>query len=49
VCNEQQVLTVSERRICRVLEQPLSTQHRTPVVRDDEDAPTRATIDLAGE
>jgi transposase InsO family protein len=45
----QQQLTVSERRACRVLGQPRSTQRRTLVVRDDEDALTRAIIDLASE
>ena len=45
----QQKLTVSERRACRVLGQPRSTQRRTLVVRDDEDALTRAIVDLASE
>ena len=45
----QQKLAVSERRACRVLGQPRSTQRRTLVVRDDEDALTRAIVDLASE
>jgi hypothetical protein len=45
----QQVLTVSEHRTCWVLGQPRSTQRRTLVVRDDEEALTRAIVDLAGE
>ena len=45
----QQTLTVSERRACRVLGQPRSTQRRTLVARDDEDALTRAIVDLASE
>ena len=45
----QQKLTVSERRACRVLGQPRSTQRRTLVVRDDEDALTRSIVDLASE
>ena len=40
---------MSERRACRVLGQPRSTQRRTLVVRDDEDALTRAVVDLASE
>lgn len=43
----QQTLTVSERGACRVLGQPRSTQRRTLVVRDDEDALTRAIVELA--
>ena len=45
----QQKLTVSERQACRVLGQPRSTQRRALVVRDDEDALTRAIVDLASE
>ena len=45
----QQTLTVSERRACRVLGPPRSTLRRTLVVHDDEDALTRATVDLASE
>jgi len=45
----QQKLTVSERRACRVLGQPRSTQRRTLVVRNDEDALTRAIVELASE
>jgi len=36
----QQTLTISERRACRVLGKPRSTQRRTLVARDDEDALT---------
>ena len=42
-------LPVSERRACRVLGQPRSTQRRVLVRRDDEGALTRAIIDLATE
>jgi putative transposase len=45
----QQTLTISERRACRVLGQSRSTQRRTLVARDDEDALTRAIVDLASE
>jgi putative transposase len=45
----QQKLAVSERRACRVLGQPRSTQRRTLVVCDDKDALTQAIIDLASE
>ena len=45
----QQVLKVSERRACRALGQPRSTPRRTLVVRDDEDALTRAIIELTTE
>ena len=42
-------LGVSERRACRVVGQPRSTQRRQLVVRDDEGPLTRAVIDLAAE
>ena len=45
----QSELKVSERRACRVLRQPRATQRRKIVVRDDEDALTRAIVDLAAE
>jgi hypothetical protein len=45
----QQQLAVSERRACRVLGQPRSTQRRRLVVRDDEGALTQAIVDLASE
>ena len=45
----QLTLTISERRACRVLGQPRSTQRRTLVVRDDEDALTQAIVGLASE
>jgi putative transposase len=45
----QQELAVLKRRACRVLRQPRSTQRRTLVARDDEDALTRAIVDLASE
>ncbi len=34
----QDQLKVSERRVCRVLEQPRSTQRRAEVVRTDEES-----------
>ncbi|MEJ2178178.1 MAG: IS3 family transposase [Gammaproteobacteria bacterium] len=42
-------LGVSERRACRVVGQPRSTQRRQLVVREDEEPLTRAVIDLATE
>ncbi len=38
---------VSERRACRVLRQPRSTQRHLPEVRDDEDPLTQRIIELA--
>ena len=40
-------MSVSERRACRVLGQPRSTQRRVLAQRDDETALTRAILDLA--
>jgi transposase InsO family protein len=40
---------VSERRACKVVDQSGSTQCRAFEQRDDEDALTRAIIDLATE
>ena len=45
----QQVLSVPERQACRVLGQPRTTQRRVFVQRDDEDALTKAIVDLASE
>ena len=42
-------LGVSERRACAVIKQPRSTQRRTSIKRDDEDALTEAIIKLASE
>lgn len=42
-------LGVSERRACKLIKQPRSTQRREPVKRDDEDALTQAIIRLACE
>ena len=42
-------MSVSERRACRVLGQPRSTQRRVLAHRDDETALTRAILDLATE
>ena len=42
-------MSVSERRACRVLGQPRSTQRRVLVERDDETALTKAILDLATE
>lgn len=41
--------TVSERRVCRVIGQPRSTQRRAPQVPDDEPALVARMIDLASE
>ncbi len=43
------VLGVSERRACRALGQPGSTQRKARVVRSDEIALTEATVTLAAE
>ena len=43
------VLGVSERRACRTLGQPRSTQRKARVVRSDEAALTEATVALAAE
>jgi len=40
-------LHVSERRLCRVIGQPRSTQRHRPKVKDDEEALTEAIIKLA--
>ena len=45
----QGALSVSERRACRTLGQPRSTQRRTRRVRDDEVPLTEAVVDLAAE
>jgi len=37
----------SERRICRALNQPRSTQRYRPRIRDDEERLTQQMIDLA--
>ena len=38
---------MSEQRACRVLQQPRSTQHNAPLVRDDERALTNDILGLA--
>lgn len=45
----QATLHVSERRACRALEQPRSTQRHQAVVRDDEAPLTRAIVGLASQ
>jgi hypothetical protein len=40
-------LCVSERRVCRLLGQPRSTQHYRPIVADNEQALTEAIMRLA--
>lgn len=40
-------IAVSERHACAVIGQPRSTQRRRPKIRDDEDALTKAIIQLA--
>jgi len=45
----QNVLSVSERRACRVLGQHRSTQRKVPRGRPDEDALTKAIVELASE
>jgi len=50
VVNEvREKLNVSERRACRVLEQPRSTQRRQPYVPDDESRLVSQMIELASE
>jgi putative transposase len=43
----QEELTVSERRVCRVLEQPRSTQRRERAIKSDEETLRRAVVALA--
>jgi transposase InsO family protein len=43
----QEALAVSERRVCRVVEQPRSTQRRERFVRSDEDALRQQIVRLA--
>jgi len=45
----QKALEVPERRVCRVIGQPRSTQRYQPTQADDEDAVTRAIIGCAME
>jgi putative transposase len=45
----QQTLGASQRKVCKVLKQPRSTQRRQLVIRDDEEPLTQAIIDLATE
>jgi transposase InsO family protein len=42
-------IAVSERHACAVVGQPRSTQRRRPKIRDDEDALTKAIIQLAAK
>ncbi len=42
-----QKLKVSERRACKVLDQPRSTQRHVPRVSDDEEALTKRIVELA--
>jgi len=48
VVHVQQRLDVSERRACRIIGQPRSTQRKAHLVRDDEVALSAAIIRLAG-
>ena len=41
------MLGISERRACKLLEQPRSTQHHEPLVKDDEQALTNDIVGLA--
>jgi len=43
----QEELAVSERRVCRVLEQPRSTQRREHAIRNDEEVLRHAVVALA--
>ncbi len=45
----QQRLAISERRACRIIGQPRSTQRKPHLVRDDDAALTAAIIRLASE
>jgi transposase InsO family protein len=49
VVHLQQRLAISERRACRTIGQPRSTQRKPQLVRDDEAALTAAIIRLASE
>jgi putative transposase len=40
---------MSERLACRVVNQPRGTQRYRPTQREDEDALTRAIVDLASQ
>ncbi|GGC67013.1 hypothetical protein GCM10011504_51250 [Siccirubricoccus deserti] len=45
----QSVLGVSERRACRTLGRPRSTQHKVRVVRSDEASLTESVVSLSAE
>lgn len=47
--NVRQRFDLPERRACRYLGQPRSTQRRIPVIRDDDEALTADIVRLAGE
>ena len=49
VCDLQAKFQVSERRACRVLHQPRSSQRYEPQPRDDEEALVKRMRDLAGQ
>jgi putative transposase len=49
VARVQRTLHVSERRACRALEQPRSSQRYHPILRDDEVPLTQAIVTLAGQ
>ena len=43
----QETLDLSERRVCRAMEQPRSTQRYEPLVADDEEQLTRDIVRLS--
>lgn len=45
----QETLDLSERRVCRAMEQPRSTQRYEPLVADDEEQLTRDIVRLASQ
>jgi putative transposase len=49
VARVQATLHVSERRACRALEQPRSSQRYQPLARDDEAPLTQAIVSLASQ
>ncbi len=49
VVHVQEELQVSERKVCRVLGQPRSTQRRKPHVRDDEERLVKRIVELASQ
>jgi putative transposase len=47
VTHAQTMFAISERRACKILKQPRTTQRRKPLVRDDEERLTKRIVELA--